>query len=77
MPDPLRRKAEGQAYKKGYEIRLVANNQGDLNIIRGLLRDSGFNTANPYFKRNGWVQPIYGREAVERFCVLCGYYSEA
>ena len=77
VPDEERRQREGQAYKKGYEIRLVAESESELETIRQNLLAAGFPAANPFFKRNRWIQPLYGREAVERFCILCGYHSEA
>ncbi|HMO82042.1 MAG TPA: hypothetical protein PKD24_14725 [Pyrinomonadaceae bacterium] len=71
LPDSERRKRDGSDYKKGYEIRLVAKDASELEQIRELLVAAGFKTAKAFPKGNQWIQPIYGREAVERFCRIC------
>lgn len=67
VPDRDRREEEPQDYKKGYEIRLVANTQRELRMIRQLLRQVELKGGNPFRKVNRWVQPIYGKEAMESF----------
>jgi hypothetical protein len=68
--DPLRAAEDGQRYKKGYEIRLVARTKGELGEIRALLIEMGFEPGRPFAKAKQWVQPIYGKSAVERFLIL-------
>ncbi len=78
LPNSARREREGhQVYKKGYEVRLVAGSKSELRQIRSLLRRAGFSVAKPYAKAQQWVQPVYGRQAVERFCQFCGRVLEA
>ena len=64
-----RRKAEGQKYKKGYEVRLVAKSKEELEDMRQLLQQFGFKPGNPYKKFLQFVQPVYGKSAVEWFFV--------
>jgi len=67
-PNIARRKREGcRNYKKGYEIRFVADNKEELQKIRSLLRKAGFKTGKPYSKRSQIVQPIYGKNFYEEF----------
>ena len=70
--NPDRLAAEGRGYKKGDEIRLVADTAGDLKVIRQLLRAAGFDPGRPFQKSNQWRQPVYGRAAVARFLALVG-----
>ena len=64
-PDRLE---EGAAkYKKGDEVRLMAQSATELKAIRRLLHDADFETGKPYLKHKRWCQPIYGREATARF----------
>jgi hypothetical protein len=68
-----RLKAEGHgAYKKGDEVRLVADSIMELEVIRRLLRQAGFRPGAPFRKAKQWGQPIYGRQAVARFMALIG-----
>ena len=69
-PNPDRRAAEPHEYKKGYEIRLVADSLAELRTIRRLLRAAGFKPPAAFAKAKQWRQPIYGREAVARFLDL-------
>ena len=70
VPNAMRRKREGQAYKMGYEVRLPARTMADLRDLRTLLRDAGFKPGKPYRKGRGFILPLYGRETVERFRAL-------
>jgi hypothetical protein len=70
--DPVRRMREGQLYKKGAEVRLVANSARELRRIRRLLRQAGFRPARPFRKGRQWRQPLYGVEAIRRFLALIG-----
>lgn len=57
----------GQKYKKGYEVRLVANSKEELEDMRQLLQQSGFKPGKPYKKHFQFVQPVYGKLAVDWF----------
>jgi len=67
VPNETRRKEEGSKYKKGYEIRLVAKTQREIAMLRRLLRRAGLKGGKPFKKHNRWVQPIYGKQAMDRF----------
>ena len=68
VQDTKRLKKEGWTmYKKGSEVRLVAQSAGELRHIRSLLKRAGFRVANAYANGLKFVQPIYGAEAVKRF----------
>lgn len=73
MPNRDRRAAESSKYKKGYEVRFVANSDAELKTIQRLLRSAGFPVANPFTHNNQWRQPLYGRVAVSRFLDLIGW----
>jgi len=61
-------KNEGfQSYKKGDEIRLVANSSDELTEIRHLLAQAGIKAGRPFRKSNQFRQPIYGREQIAFF----------
>ncbi len=70
--DPERRLKEGQLYKKGAEVRLVAESKAELAEIRRLLRQAGFKRARPFAKGRQWRQPLYGVAEVARFLSLIG-----
>jgi len=57
-------------YKKGDEVRLVANSLPELQVIRRLLRQAGFKPGRPFAHANQWRQPLYGRDNVARFLAL-------
>ena len=57
-------------YKKGDEVRLVANTPSELSRILQLLRTEGFKPGRPFLKDKQGSQyrvPLYGREQVARF----------
>jgi len=70
--DPVRRKRQGRFYKKGAEVRLVANSAAELREIRRLLKQAGFKRARPFVKDRQWRQPLYGVAEVARFLALVG-----
>lgn len=74
--DPERRATESRKYKKGDEIRLVAESPAELKTIRKLLRTLGFKPGRPHTKSNQWRQPIYGRNEVARFLTLIDEQSQ-
>jgi len=66
-----RLKKEGaQRYKKGEEVRLVAESETELLTIRRLLREAGFTPGRPFVKSRQFRQPIYGRDVVARFLAM-------
>ena len=69
--DPQRIEKDGwEQYKKGDEVRLVADSEQELKLIRRLLREAGFKPGRPFAKGLQYRQPIYGRQAVARFLEL-------
>ena len=77
LPNRDRRQAASRSYKKGYEVRLVANSETELATIRHLLRAVGFEPGRAFVHASQWRQPIYGRQAVARFLVLIGWKPDA
>lgn len=69
--DRQRLKREGYVgYKKGDELRFVANSKSELILIRHLLTRLGFKPAKPFEKSNQFRQPIYSRIEIERLLRL-------
>lgn len=69
--DSVRVSQDGPAkYKKGDEVRLVAQSEAELQEIRLLLVEAGFQPGRPFAKGRQIRQPIYGREEVTRFLEL-------
>ena len=66
------RKEGHRQYKKGDEIRLTANTKTELRTIRRLLKQAGFKPGRPHVHYNQYRQPLYGREAVDRFLDMIG-----
>ncbi len=66
-PDLQRRKNDSRGYKKGYEVRLVAQDRKDLARLRRLLKAAGFKAGKAYPKHSQLIQPVYGRDALLRF----------
>ena len=65
-----RRRTEGQKYKKGDEVRLVASSPAELATIRRLLRQAGFKAGRPYVQGRQFRLPLYGRQQVARFLAM-------
>ncbi len=61
-----------QVYKKGHEVRLVAESEEELATIRRLLEQAGFHPGQPFVKGCQFRQPLYGKRAVARFLELIG-----
>ena len=61
-----------QIYKKGDEVRLVANSHTELADIQRLLQAAGFKPGKPFQKGQQYRQPIYGRTEVARFLSMVG-----
>jgi hypothetical protein len=68
----VRRVEEGRLYKKGAEVRLVAESAAELAEIRRLLKRAEFKLARPFIKAQQWRQPVYGVAEVARFLSLVG-----
>jgi hypothetical protein len=66
--DPeMKEKLGYKKYKKGYEVRLVAQNEKELAALEKALKAAGFKHGKPYPKNKQTIIPIYGKEQVERF----------
>jgi hypothetical protein len=65
--DPERRKRENQAYKKGYEVRLVVASRAELRAVRRRLKTVRLRPGRPYPKHGRIVQPVYGRAGLDWF----------
>jgi len=64
---------EGPArYKKGDEVRLIANSEAELHRVRELLESAGFTPGKPYAQGGKFRQPLYGRREVARFLDMIG-----
>ena len=71
--DEVRLTEEGyQVYKKGNELRLVADSTEELAVIRELLERAGFTPGRAFAKGRQYRQPVYGKRAVIRFLELIG-----
>jgi hypothetical protein len=66
-PSEERRRELGPRYKKGWEVRLALTSRAELDEVRRLLREMGLGPAKPFRKATQWVQPVYGRKAVDIF----------
>ena len=65
-PDFKKRKRLRERYKKGYEIRFIANTKSELRLVRRLLRRLHLKPGRPHVKRTQFVQPVYGKATVQR-----------
>ncbi len=72
LPHEERRRELGSKYEKGWEVRLVLNTQSELDEVRPLLERMGLKPGRPVKKSNQWVQPIYGKQAVDLFSAWTG-----
>jgi hypothetical protein len=73
---PKRRRREGLRYKKGDEVRLVAESKRELLDIRRMLRQAGFKPGRPFRKGQQIRQPVYGIAEVQRFLELIGPFKD-
>lgn len=67
FPNENTRKLKGKHYKKGYEVRLVANDEKELSEISSLIDKAGFKVSKPFQKHSRFIQPIYGKKVVAKF----------
>jgi hypothetical protein len=61
-----------QVYKKGHEVRLVAESKKELAEIKRLLLAAGFKPGRPFVKGCQFRQPVYGKRQTTRFLELIG-----
>jgi len=70
-PNEDRRTTEGCGrYKKGTELRFVADTREELRRIRALLERTGVKPGSPFRKGRQYRQPVYGGAVVERLLHL-------
>ncbi len=67
VPRDERREQLRTKYKKGWEVRLVLKDEAELDEAGRLLARAGLNAGSPFRKASQWVQPVYGKKAVETF----------
>jgi hypothetical protein len=67
VQNPDRLEEGASHYKKGDEVRLIAESATELKAIRRLLRAAEFSPGKAYLKHKRWCQPLYGRVATGRF----------
>jgi hypothetical protein len=76
VPNETLREDAPREYKKGYEIRLIARSQRELTTMRRLIRQVDLRPGKPFPKHNQWVQPIYGRDAMDLFTTWLDEFGE-
>jgi len=64
-------------YKKGDEVRLMANSAAEVMLLQRLLRRAGFKPGRAFSKGRQYRQPIYGREQVRRFLEMVNAPEDA
>lgn len=62
VPDEDMRQQKKASYKKGYEIRFVAQNYKEYLEIRKLLKALGYLPGKAFLKGSQRVIPVYGKE---------------
>jgi hypothetical protein len=65
QPNEDRRKEEKTNYRKGWELRLVLDNESEVEAAVRSIASSGLKAGRPFKKWSRWVIPLYGREAVK------------
>ncbi|WP_026951229.1 hypothetical protein [Algoriphagus mannitolivorans] len=56
-----------QKYKQGYEVRLIAKDEAELERIRTAISVLDLHVAKSYLNGKQFVQPIYGKEVTRKF----------
>jgi len=64
-------------YKKGDEVRLMANSAAEVMLLQRLLRRAGFKPGRAFAKGRQYRQPIYGREQVRQFLEMVDALEDA
>lgn len=67
LPNEKLKKQRDGNYRKGYEIRFVANNKIELKEIKSLLKEADLIPGKHFEKFNQFVLPVYGKESFFRF----------
>lgn len=67
LPNEKLEKERAGDYRKGYEIRFVANNKNELKEIKSLLKEADLKPGKHFEKFNQFVLPVYGKESFFRF----------
>ena len=68
LPDEDRLESEGyKKYKKGFEVRLYAQNREELRKIRNSIIALGYKLCKTFLKQGRIVQPLYGRTITMQF----------
>ena len=57
-------------YKKGYELRLVANSTKELREIQSCLGQAGYKFGKAYAKSSQFVVPVYGKQQIDAFLTM-------
>ncbi len=70
VPSETRQEEGWGAYKKGHELRIVVKTPDDLKKVRRLLQDASIKPGKAYRKARQWVQPVYGKQAVNALIAL-------
>lgn len=70
VPDETRQEEGWSAYKKGFEMRIVVKTHDDVRKLRRLLQDASIKPGKAYKKAKQWVQPVYGRAAVNSLVAM-------
>jgi hypothetical protein len=60
----------GRSARCADELRLTAQSDQELQLIRRLLQQAGFKPGRAFAKKRQFRIPVYGRRAVERFLAL-------
>lgn len=76
IPNFERRKAESRTYKMGYEIRLAISTKRELAELRRMIRAAGLKPGKPFAKETLTIQPIYGRQAMDRFMQMLSEFGD-
>lgn len=76
VPNEALREDAPREYKKGYEIRLIARSQRELTAMRRMIRQVDLRPGKPFPKHKQWVQPIYGRDAMDLFTTWLDLFAE-
>lgn len=61
IPDESSRQEKKASYKKGYEIRFVAQDYKEYIEIRKLLKALGYEPGKAFYKGSQRVIPVYGK----------------
>ena len=69
------RRALGQDYKKGYEIRFVLETEQECDYVRELLYEADLKPGSPFKKSKQIILPVYGKAAQDRILSWANHVS--